>query len=249
MAHFFLSQSHSIGIEMSGSLLRAAKMRKKRGEWEVLSLHEISSGDYTNLLQRQFKDGLIVSTLNSRDLLVRPCEIPLKKSKDLLAALDFHVEPLLPYPAEKGIIQIQINEQLGNSTSLSIFAIRKDHLAHHIERLKKLHLEPEVVTSKAHALAAFSTLLPQAHVPTLLVHEGDEEISFVLVEKGEILALRAIDHKKDLKSEIQKAFLNLSSMHKLKEFDSIYFLGNDPELKKLLQTTSGKTPLPPLALF
>ncbi len=241
MTSFFLAQSYYIGIEMCGSSLRAAKLCKKGGRWNVVSLNEISSTEHSSLLKKQLNGGLVISPLNSRDLLVRPCEIPLKKTKDLLAALDFHIEPLLPYPTEKGVVQIEINEKLENGTAISLFAIRKDHLTHHLERLQVWNLEPEVITTKGHALAAFSTLLPQTLSPRLLVHEGDGELTFVLLEKEKILALRAIETKKDLKSEIQKILLNLASTHKGKSFDTLYFLGKDLEIKALLESVSGKT--------
>lgn len=240
MTSFFFSHPHYIGIDLQSSSLRIAKLAKKGRGWEILSLNEISTKEQIHLFHKQLKGAYVVSTLNARDLLLRLCEIPLKKEKDLLATLDFHVEPLLPYPPENAIIQYQINEQVGNSSFLSIFAVRKDRIAHHLEQLKQWDIDPEAITSKAHALVAFSKLLPPTQGPLLLVHEGKSEISFVLSEKKRILAFRAIDNKKDLKSEIQKTWLHLTSSFKSKTIDSIIMLSKNGEIKELIQEASGQ---------
>lgn len=241
----FLLQPHYIGFEIGKSSLRIVQIRKTRKGWEPLLLKEMGADLTVNPLYKKIKESFSISALDARDVLVRPCEIPLTKPKDIFAALDFHVEPLLPYPIDKAIIQAQINEKLASSTSLTVSAVRKDHLALHLEYLKKYRIEPDAVISKAHALAALSLILPQTSAPLLLVHEADEEITAVLVEKGSILAVRAIDNKGDLTVEIQKTILSLSSSHKTKPFDTIYFFGKSQVLKTALLTASDKNVLPP----
>ena len=245
----FLSQQLYIGVEVGKSALRFAALRKSRKGWAVSSLKEISGEESTKLFYSQFKDGVLISAMNTRDVLMRSCEIPLKKAKDVFSALDFHVEPLLPYPAEQAIVQAQIVTQHENSTLLTIFAIRKVHLTQHLESLKNYNLEPEKVITRSHALVAFSTLLPQTNIPLLIVHKGEDEISIVLVEKGILLAARSIDPKKDFASEIQKTLLSFASVHKTKSFETIYFIGKDLELKNALQTISGKDVLLPSSPF
>ena len=245
----FISESPYIGFDTGKSFLRIAKVCKTRYGWEVPLLKEITSEDSVKLLYKHLKEGVSVSAAQTRDVLFRSCEIPLKKPKDIFAALDFHVEPLLPYPVDKAIIQAQITGHHDRSTSLSIHAMRKDHLQHHLDYLKKNSIEPEIVTTKAHAFAALSSLLPQTGSPLLIVHESEEEITLVLVEKGQIIAIRAMENKKDIAPEIQKALLTLTSVHKSKNFDSLYFFGKDSDIRQALQIASGKTALAPTSPF
>ncbi len=245
----FISDSQYIGFDTGKGFLRIAKVCKTRQGWDVPLLKELSSDDNVNLLYKHLKEGVSVSVVQTRDILFRCCEIPLKKPKDIFAALDFHVEPLLPYPVDKAIIQAQITAQQDRSTSLTIHAVRKDHLQHHLDYLKKNSIEPEIVTTKAHAFAALSSLLPQTGSPLLIVHESEEEITIVLIEKGQIIATRAMENKKDVEPEIQKAFLTLTSAHKSKNFDSIYFFGKDPDIREALQIASGKIALAPTSPF
>lgn len=234
-----------MGIEVTGSSVRVAQLRKKGKKWDILSLKTIENSEIEGGASKLLNQAITLSSLNSKETLVRPCELPIAKTKNLIAALDFYAEPLLPYPKENGIIQIQISEQTKQATKLSLFSVKKEHLNNHLENLKKLNIEPEIVTSKALALAAFSTLLPQSHAPLLLIHESDEEISFVLTAKGIVLGLRSIDRKNNFKIEIQKVLLSFASSNKNNHDTLIYYFGTNSDLKETIQTISGKTVLFP----
>lgn len=241
----FQLQPRYIGVEIRNSGARFAKLRKNGKSWTVVALKELFVEDNINLFFKQVKEEAVVSAVSTRDVLMRPCEMQLKKAKDIFAGLAFHVEPLLPYPLEKAIIQGQIISKRKNETLLNVFCIRKDHLSQHLDSLKKYQLEPEIVITRPHAFAALSLLLPQSGHPLLVVHEGEDELSIILIEKGHVLAARSIDYKKDVSIEIQKTFLSFASVFKSKPFEAIYFFGKDQELKNSIQTISGKSVLFP----
>ena len=245
----FISESQYIGFDIGRGFLRIAKLCKNRQGWDVPFIKEISPEDNVYPLYKHFKEAISVSAIQTRDILFRSCEIPLKKQKDIFAALNFHVEPLLPYPIDKAVIQAQITGKQDHSTYLTINAVRKDHLQLHLDDLKKYSIEPEIVTTKAHAFAALSSLLPQTGAPLLIVHESEEEITIVLIENGQMIATRAMENKKEIEPEIQKALLTLTTAHKSKHFDTIYFFGKDPLIKQALHNVSGKAPLVPRSPF
>ncbi len=241
----FISDSHYVGFDVTKSGLRIAKLRKKRNGWDIPFIKEVSAQDNVKLLYKQLGEGLTLSAIETKDLLLRSCEIPLKKPKDVFAALNFHVEPLLPYPLDKAIIQAEIAGQQEQGTTVTLFAVRKDHLERHLNAFEQYQIEPEMITTRVHALLAFSSLLPPIEAPFLLIHESEEEISALFIEKGKLLAARSFDPKRNLTSEIQKTLLSLSTAHKGKSFDTLYFIGKNPELKQALQTISGKPAQPP----
>jgi type IV pilus assembly protein PilM len=248
MTDFFPSYPLYFGVDAGKNFLRLAKLKKIGKHWDVILLKEIFEKD-VNPLYKDIKKGVLASAISGRDVLVRACEIQLKKPKVIFDALAFHVEPLLPYPADEAILQAQIVGQHENGTSLTVFALRKDHLSLHLESLKKRELEPDIVTTKAHALAALLQTIPPAATPSLFVHEGEEEISLILAEKGLILAFRSIDARRDPTAEIKKNLLNFSTTYKTKSFETIYFLGTDPNLKIFLQNLSGKNVIVPPSPF
>lgn len=241
----FQLQPASIGVDIGKSSLRFAALRKTQKGWKVEALKEISSEEDPLPFCAQYKKNILISAVSTRDVLIRPCEIELKKKKDVITALEFHVEPLLPYPLEKAIVQSQIMGLRENTTLLSVCAMRQDHLASHLEVLKLHGLEPESVTSRSHALAALSPLLSQTQAPFLIVHEGEDELAIVLVEKGIVLAARIVESKKDQALEIEKILLSFAAAHKTKAYEAIYFFGKDPVLKTLFQNLSDKPLLPP----
>src|SRR5262245_22007851 len=136
----FQLQLRYTGIEFGKNFLRIAALRKTRMGWTVSSLKEIATKANTHQL---LKDDLVISAIHTRDVLMRNCEIPLKKQKDIFATLDFHVEPLLPYSLEKAVVQAKIAEQQDNSSFLNVFSVRKDHLAHHLDTLKNFSVDAE----------------------------------------------------------------------------------------------------------
>ncbi len=226
------------GIDANEKATHVAQVRKLRKGWEVVSLKTFSPCEPVNPLDM----GVVVSSLPSRETLVRTCELQIKREKDLNAALTFQLEPQLPYSADNAIIQSQTIEKKVDGTLLTAFAVRKDHLKIHLEALNKKGIEPEKTTSTPYALAALTTLFPQTLYPQFLVYEGEEEVSCILVERGKLLAARAFDHKRDLGREIQKTILSFSSAYKTKEFETILLIGKQ---SSLIQEATGKMVLFP----
>ncbi|MCH9628121.1 MAG: hypothetical protein S4CHLAM2_17740 [Chlamydiales bacterium] len=226
------------GIDASENATHIARLRKSRKGWEVLHLKTFSSAEPVKPLDT----GVVVAAFPSRETLVRTFELQVKKEKDLRAALDFQIEPLLPYTADKAIIQAQTIEKKGGSTLLTAFAIRLDHIQAFIDQLGNRGMEPERITSVPYALAALTTLFPQTTSAQFLVHEGDKETTCILVEKGKLLAARAFDSSRDLGKEIQKTILSFCSSHKTKAFETILLLGTHNEE---IQAATEKTVLLP----
>jgi type IV pilus assembly protein PilM len=241
----FTSPSHYIGFDVARNCLRIAKLRKTRQGWDILLIKEILNKDQVRLFDKHLSQGISISAVQTRDVLCRHLDLPLKKPKDVFAALNFHIEPLMPYPLDKAIIQSQITSQQDHSTSLAAFAVRKDHLEQHLNELKTYGIEAEITTTKAHALAALAPLLPQTGSCVLIVHESEEEITLVLTEKGEIIATRGVENKPAIGPEIQKALLTITTNYKSKIFDTIYFFGKDLEIQQAIQKASGQAILSP----
>lgn len=239
----FQFQPRTLGIELQASCVRVAALLEKRSGWSV-TLKELSREESRAYLSR-YNDAILVSALSTREMLMRPCEIALLKPKDIFAALNFHAEPLLPYPIENAVVQAQIVAKQESSSLLNLFSVRKDHLTGHLESLKAIGLEPEVVSTRPHALAALSALFNKAE-PLILVHEGEDEVSMVLAQRGQVLAARSIDPKAVTAAEIQKTTLYFTAAHKQKP-EGLYFFGKDRELQALLAHQCGLPLLTPSA--
>lgn len=243
---FFPTKPQFVGIELTSSSIKIVSLRKNRNGWEILNLKEVSLEKPVNPLYNISKEGTVISSISSREVLVRNVEMQIKRKKDIFSALEFQVEPLLPYSCDKAIIQAQIIAETNKKTLLTAFSVRVDHLENHLKQLGDFHIEPEKVTCIPYALAAFSTLSPLSHSPLLVVHVGCDEVSCALVEKGKLLASHAFDRSLDLTNELQKTILSFSTSHKTKQFEAILLLGQDPSLSETIQKASSKPVFFPL---
>nr|NGX55623.1 hypothetical protein [Chlamydiota bacterium] len=233
---FFQFNPRFVGVDFSSSSLKVAVVRLVKKEWRVEALQEFASLEE---LEKEVKNGHLATALPTKETLVRPLDLPLKKEKDIRAALEFQMEPLLPYPAEKGIIQYVTAETHSLGSRLTVIAARKDHIQSHLD---KHALAPDSVTTVPLALAALTKILPKNSAPLLMMHMGETEGSCVLVQGGTLLAARSFELEKN---EIHKAVLAIASSHKSKKCDSILLLSEERKLAEFVEEATGKTVLLP----
>ncbi len=234
----FHHSSTYVGIEKTSTSLRLATLLKKSQGWEIAHLREIALEENVNPLDKLPRDAIITTGLSSREVLVRSIEIPLKREKDIQAALAFQVEPLLPYPLEKCILQKTILETQAQGTRLTVFSAKKEAIQHHLELWKTLSIDADRVTSVPQALAAFLQLFPALEEIVFVLHLGEKEGTCALVEKGKVLIARPIE--KDL-NDIQKTVLAISASFKSKKVETLVFLSEDHVLAQQIQEVTEKT--------
>ena len=231
----FPKQPDLIGIEHGSTTVKIATLRQQRKDWLVIHLKEVPAKSPLN--EAILKDAIISTAIGPSQVLVRPFHMQLKKEKDIRSALDFQVESLLPFPASEAVVEAQIIGRNDKGTSLTICAIKKDHLKKHLEKIAPL--EPENVCCTFSALCAFSSLLPESAHRLLIVHIGETEVACSLVEDGKLIKAHAFERSKDFYTEIKKTVLSLSS----KSFESIYLLGSeDPFFVEEVKRATGETP-------
>ena len=164
---FFQFGPRFVGVDFSGSSFKVAIVRLEKKEWKVESLQEFASVEE---LEKRVKNAPLATAIPTKEILVRSLDLPLKKEKDIQAALEFQMEPLLPYPAEKGIVQYVTAETHSLGSRLTVIAARKDHIQNHLD----VHaLAPDCVTAVPLALAALTKILPQNSDPLLIMHMGE----------------------------------------------------------------------------
>ena len=128
---------HTIGVEREGPTLRAAQLTLKRNQPALEKLSEISLTELGEL-NEALKRDLVVSVLETAQLLVRPLEIKLKKARDVDAVLAFQAEPLLPYSIENALLDKIVLETTPEGSQLTLLAARKDHLQQHLASWEEL---------------------------------------------------------------------------------------------------------------
>lgn len=197
----------TLGIEITPHLIRAVRLTLPKKGVIIEKLFEIpceatasptpdfvfhlySESDGVQF-KKNLENDLSVSLLNAQEVLVRPLEVNLKKEKAIDAILPFQAEPLLPYPVENGVIDRILLGSDTDGTSLTLLAVRKDHLQQHLLHLNALEIEPEIVSCTPIALAAFTAAFGSGNPLQLALHIGAQNSLCVLVKEGKLLAAQA----------------------------------------------------------
>jgi type IV pilus assembly protein PilM len=228
------------GLELTHTHLRKAYLKRRRNSYSI----EIKEWERVNLLDSPSAPGIAIAALPAREMLVRSCEIEVKKKRDLMAALEFQIEPLIPYPLQQAVIQTEIIKKKSSGTQLALFSVRKDHLRLYLASLEACGLSPQIVTSLPYALATFSRELLEP--APLIIHIG-EEVSCLLLEEGKVIACRAFALGGHSLNEIQKTLLSYAAQFKQVAIEKILYLGADPAWKTRIEKITGKKVLLPLS--
>lgn len=194
---------HTLGLEKSGHLLKAARIAAQKGQPIVSHLIEMELNPAEDLskilfateqgrnLKNALNQCLVVTALESHDVLIRPLEIKLKKERDIDEVLEFQAEPLLPYPLENAVLDRIILNKGVEGTHVNILAARKDHVMEHLDGWQSLNIIPEVVTSVPNALALFSFFATGQTNPLFVINMGAEETTCAMVNGSKLLAAQA----------------------------------------------------------
>lgn len=185
----------SLGIELTPKSLKCALLSQHRDHFSIDELFEISideqndTSDKEGALLSKIKDSTcIASAISTQETLVRPLDINLKKEKDIDAVLPFQAEPILPYLPENAVLDKIIVQQNAEGSILTLLSVRKDHLESHLESLKALHIEPEIVSSASASLVAFSTFLLPEKSAHFVLYVSKEQICCVFAKEGKLIA-------------------------------------------------------------
>jgi len=195
--------SHTLGLELGPFRLKGASLIFQRGKPALDRVIEIDidqekdTSDHVKLLYKDcnkqdfsilLHKSLVVTAMPTSEVLVRKLTVPLSKDRDIDAVLDFQAEPLLPYPIENGVIDSITLEKNEGKTSLSILAVRTDHLSQHLKQWQTIPVEPEVVACVPNALTSFSTLFSPSKEAHFILHLGMTETTCILTKQGKLLA-------------------------------------------------------------
>lgn len=188
----FSTTSFAVGLEVSSNTIRGAAVILSRGKPKVEKIFETprSQGEDLLLAHKDLLSNekyLLSTGMKGNEVLVRSLNLPLTKESDIETAVEFQMEPLLPYPLENALLSSSRLAQHAQSTDLTVLSIRKDHLQKHLDALQELNIEPEFVSSVPIALACFSSLFEIPSQPCIVVHLDDTSFTCALAKEGKLL--------------------------------------------------------------
>jgi len=196
-----------LGLDIDGFSLKGVFLSLIRGKlkfnnaFDLLISHDLTENDnvkplyiveQNEMIKELSEKNLVVSAVNTQEVLVRPLELKLKKEKDIEATLNFQVEPLLPYPVENAVTDKILLSKDKEGSKLTVFCIRKDHLTQHLETWDLFGIIPEVISAAPQALVIFANQFVDNSEPFFILHLGIENSFGVLVNQDKLIATQAL---------------------------------------------------------
>lgn len=198
--------SHTLGLDLDGFSLKGASLKLFRGQVKIDTLFDDfveaakEDGNVKQLyieeekqqLQALVDQQLVVTAVETKDVLVRPLELTLTKLKDIDKALAFQIEPILPYPIDQAVVDRVILSRSKEASRLSVLILRKDHLLEHLKTWGKLKIDSEIVSAAPQALALFAGFISTSDKPAYILHLGIEHSFCILLDNKKLITAQGL---------------------------------------------------------
>lgn len=183
----FFTPIQSIGLETAGQEIKVATLEQQKGIPTLLKLEKQSKENFdVNLL---YIDHPFLSVaLDPNDILIRYLNVPLRKTKDIEAALAFQAEPLIPYPIEEAQIAYQILSQTESESRLLLLITKKEAIQKNLDLWGENQTDPEIIASVQNALGLFAKHYLSPKGSLVIAHVQDSQTVCVLIKDGQLIS-------------------------------------------------------------
>lgn len=136
--------------------------------------------------------GRIVSGLSAKKFLIRSLDVNITKGRHMEELISFQSETL-SYLSKEEILTVPILEkkQKGKIEALC-YTVPKEAFYEHLNELKELHIDPDVVSTVPSALCQFIHWKFPKLESAFIVDLGSSEITCALLEKGQLKKSHAV---------------------------------------------------------
>ena len=186
----FLFQQSYIGISFWENQMRTANLNSLHNSSTLSSLHTFEGENLAqHLRHKNFtieSDPIVAATLKGTDVIVKTIFIPLFKEKEIAEALNFQIEPYLPYPVDEAILTSEIISSSHEGSLVTVTAVKKDALMAKLDFLRQLGIEPQFICSLQSALASFTQNYLSTDGAVIALHLAEDYITAALVQGGKV---------------------------------------------------------------
>lgn len=183
---------HYLGLYADGAFLSATLVkrhkRKIQIEWtrplkgDVKPLYILAHEIYPN-------GHLLVTGLQSHEVLVRQLQMALSSNRAILSALPFQLEGLLPYSIEESVLQPIITRLSKKEASITILASARKKISEHLNHWSKKEVDPDFVSCTPMALFRFARHLFPRDDALVVIQLGNKEVCAIILFEGRLLEI------------------------------------------------------------
>lgn len=184
---------------------------------------------------------ILVTGIDSWHIFLREFSFKLRFKREILSVLPFQIESQLPHPLNELILLPLFHKRKEGSTSVSLFALTKAHLKDHLESLRHLAFDPDIVSSTPSALSRFAAHYFPDHPSLIVYHLGLEKSSYIAISEGNIILSQTQNF-----GSLSEALGNFE-----KDLDRLcaYIKKKCPSITEILMTGEASAGLPVTALL
>jgi type IV pilus assembly protein PilM len=206
------SDTQALGLDLEKRVLKTAHLETLRGKVKITRLeaytladnHAFSSAKEEHLCHEQCDRFLTIGAIEGAQVLIRKLKINLTKPKDVDAAFPFEAEGQLPFAIDEGYLDKIVVDKQTDATWLTMLAAKKSAVAKTIESFNALKIEPEILTTTPHALAAFEGIYGAEEQEVLVIYLGESQSLIALVNQGKLISSHSLAIGVDT---LEKAYL------------------------------------------
>lgn len=128
----------------------------------------------------------IASALPADAFLLRELEMEIKGWNNVLSALPFQAEELIPFPKEQAIVLPFLESFTDHSSNVRLLSTKREYLETHISSLNAKGIDPHFVTTAVHALKRWALFVLPEHPSSFVVYLSKEQSFVILLRNKEI---------------------------------------------------------------
>lgn len=130
--------------------------------------------------------GKVVSGLSPKDFLVRQIDVKIASQKHVEKAIAFQSEALSHFKREEVITVPVVGKKEKEKVEAFLFTVPRESLKSHFEELKKLEIDPDIVSTIPSALCHFIRWKFPKLSDAFIVDLGSSVVSCALLESGQL---------------------------------------------------------------
>jgi hypothetical protein len=180
-----------LGVHTDGDYYKVALLKTQKRVSRIVFLEEFKKEvvDFNRLKARMLSEtGLslqdleVVSAMTPDEIFARSLSFPFKNEKAIYKALPFQIEKLLPMSSEHITTHAEIHKEKSKA-NVTLYSYFNENLESHIEEVKKLGLDSDLVTTVSRALQNFKEFFLGQEGSIVLFYLGWER-SYIVYSEG-----------------------------------------------------------------
>lgn len=195
----FFAPKFVVGLEVTDSYIGAVQIYNSLKGLEIdrIAFREIENPDQISQELAEFfvteglRHEMLITCLPISSAIIRQIPMAFDKVKKLDKVIKYQMEPYVPYPIDKMVVDFL---PPGTADNITTIGIQKELVAEHMARLSGAKLEPQVVSLDDLALFHLYTRnnLEEARQAVCILHFGHNESVIQIIHENRLDFIRAL---------------------------------------------------------